>query len=122
MRVWRLENFYVFVCMSVVLLLTFREIGAFSCSAGPALSYRLERSSDRISNRALLVTMLRHIDDNRFLPAEQEISNSSAQNDHHAEPDIVCHKYQHEQERERHLEHVQQRLVQMVDGQHCRSV
>jgi len=68
------------------------------------------------------VTVLGDVHDDRFLPAEQEVPNGGAQDDHQAEPHVVGHEDQHEQEGQGHLEHVQQRLEQVVNRQHRRSV
>lgn len=43
----------------------------------------------------LLVAMFRHIDNHRLFPAKQKVTDTGAQHDHQAEPDIVCHKDQH---------------------------
>lgn len=68
------------------------------------------------------MTVLGYVHDNRFLPAEEEVTNGGAQDNHQAEPHVVCHEDQHEQEGQRHLEHVQQCLEQVVNRQHRRSV
>lgn len=70
----------------------------------------------------LLVAMFRHIDNHRLFPAEQKVTDTGAQHNHQAEPDIVCHKDQHEHEGQRHLQHMQQCLQQVIDGQHRGSV
>ena len=56
------------------------------------------------------MTMFRDVYDNRFFPAEQEITNCCAEYYSETQPDIVCHEDQHEEIRQHNLHNVQERL------------
>jgi hypothetical protein len=59
------------------------------------------------------MTVLRHIDDHRLLPSKQEISNHRAENDSNTKPGIVGHEDQHQHQRQRNLNEVQEALIEM---------
>lgn len=52
------------------------------------------------------VTMLRHIDNERLLPAKEEVTNSSTKNNSKTQPDIVGHEDEHEEVAEYNLDDV----------------
>lgn len=64
------------------------------------------------------VTVLGHVDDHRLLPAEQEIAAGGSDDDGQAQPDVVRHEDEHQQERDGDLEDVQERLVQVHRREH----
>lgn len=64
------------------------------------------------------VTVLGHVHNHRLLPAEQEVAAGGADDDRQAQPHVVRHEDQHQQERDGHLDDVQQRLVQVHRREH----
>lgn len=50
--------------------------------------------------------MFIYIHDNCFAPAKQEVSDTGADDHSQAQPDIVCHEYQHQAVADEHLDHV----------------
>lgn len=60
---------------------------------------------------ARLVAMLGHVDDDGLFPAEQEVAEGGTENNRQAEPRVVRHEDQHQQEAQRDLQDVQYRLV-----------
>lgn len=64
------------------------------------------------------MTMLSHVNDNRFLPSKQEIANHCPENDGTAEISVVGHEHQHEHQRECHLDEMEETLVQMHQREH----
>lgn len=69
-------------------------------------------------SRLPLVAVLGDIHDHRLLPAEQEVTEGGTEDHGHAQPRVVRHEDQHQQEAERHLEDVQERLEQVHRRQH----
>lgn len=67
------------------------------------------------------MTMFGDIDNDRFLPAEQEVADHRAEHDSEAEPPVVGHEDQHEHEGERHLHQVEKTLIEMHHREHRRS-
>lgn len=59
------------------------------------------------------MAVLRHIDDHRLLPAEQEVADHRSEDDREAEPCVVGHEDQHQHQRQRDLHEVQEALVEM---------
>lgn len=61
------------------------------------------------------VAMLCNVNDNGFLPAKQEVANCCANHHSQAKPNVVCHENQHQQEAQRHLHYMEERLIDMHD-------
>lgn len=68
--------------------------------------------------RGRLVAVLGHVDDHRLFPAEQEVPEGGTEHHGQAEPRVVRHEDQHQQEAQRDLEDVQERLEQVHHRQH----
>lgn len=65
------------------------------------------------------MTVLCHIDDNRFLPSEQEVADHRSEDDRETEPGVVCHEDQHEHQRQRDLHEMKEALVEMHQAEDC---
>lgn len=66
------------------------------------------------------MAVLGNIDDDGLLPAEQEVAEGGSEDHRQAEPRVVRHEDQHQQEAQRHLQDVQKRLEQVHQRQHRR--
>lgn len=62
--------------------------------------------------------MLGDVDNHRLLPAKQEVTEGGTEHHGQAQPRVVRHEDQHQQEAQRHLDDVQERLEQVHHRQH----
>lgn len=67
-----------------------------------------------------LVAVLGHVHNYRLFPTKQEVPQGRPQDDGQTEPRVVGHEDQHQQEAQRHLDDVQERLEQVHRRQHRR--
>lgn len=65
-----------------------------------------------------LVAVLGHVHNYRLFPTKQEVPQGRPQDDGQTEPRVVGHEDQHQQEAQRHLDDVQERLEQVHRRQH----
>lgn len=57
------------------------------------------------------MAMLGDIDDDRFLPAKQEVADHRAKDDRETKPRVVRHEDQHQHKRQCDLDEVQEALI-----------
>lgn len=64
---------------------------------GLSLSVYIENSQNGSYYISSSLAVLRQVYDGLFLPGEEEVSETSSENHGKAEPNVVSHKYQHEE-------------------------
>jgi hypothetical protein len=64
------------------------------------------------------MTMLVYIDNYRFPPSKQEVSDAGSEDDAEAQPDVVRHEDQHEAVTDEHLNHVKHGLYKVAATHH----